>query len=172
MPGYILDPSTGGGGVSDHGALTGLADDDHTQYALADGSRGAFATEAQGALADSALQAASHWIPFTFYGALEVGSGLLLVPMPAACTVTGYRVKGSTAPTGASVIFDINKNGTTIFTTQGNRPTVAISGTTSTTTLPDVTAFAAGDYMGVDVDQIGSTIAGSDFVLMVAVTET
>jgi len=28
-----------GGGVTDHGALTGLVDDDHTQYALADGSR-------------------------------------------------------------------------------------------------------------------------------------
>lgn len=28
--------------ISDHGALSGLADDDHTQYALADGSRGAF----------------------------------------------------------------------------------------------------------------------------------
>lgn len=28
--------------VSDHGGLTGLADDDHTQYALADGSRGNF----------------------------------------------------------------------------------------------------------------------------------
>lgn len=31
------------GGAADHGALTGLADDDHSQYALADGSRGAFA---------------------------------------------------------------------------------------------------------------------------------
>lgn len=29
----------GGGGVTDHGALTGLADDDHTQYLLADGTR-------------------------------------------------------------------------------------------------------------------------------------
>lgn len=29
----------GGGGVTDHGALTGLADDDHTQYARIDGSR-------------------------------------------------------------------------------------------------------------------------------------
>jgi hypothetical protein len=29
----------GGGGVSDHGALTGLADDDHTQYAKSDGTR-------------------------------------------------------------------------------------------------------------------------------------
>ena len=30
---------TAGGGVTDHGALTGLADDDHTQYTLADGTR-------------------------------------------------------------------------------------------------------------------------------------
>lgn len=30
----------GGSGVTDHGALTGLADDDHTQYLLAAGSRG------------------------------------------------------------------------------------------------------------------------------------
>lgn len=36
------------GGVSDHGLLTGLADDDHPQYALADGSRGSF--EASGAV--------------------------------------------------------------------------------------------------------------------------
>jgi hypothetical protein len=33
----------GGGGVTDHGALTGLGDDDHGLYALADGTRGAFA---------------------------------------------------------------------------------------------------------------------------------
>lgn len=33
----------GGGGVTDHGFLTGLADDDHPQYAKSDGTRGAFA---------------------------------------------------------------------------------------------------------------------------------
>lgn len=31
-------------GITDHGLLGGLADDDHTQYALADGSRGNFAS--------------------------------------------------------------------------------------------------------------------------------
>jgi hypothetical protein len=35
----VLEAGGGGGGVTDHGALTGLADDDHTQYLLADGSR-------------------------------------------------------------------------------------------------------------------------------------
>jgi len=47
-----------GGGVSDHGALTGLADDDHTQYALADGSRGTF--EVAGAVAAHAAASDPH----------------------------------------------------------------------------------------------------------------
>ncbi len=34
--GAFTSPS---GGVTDHGALTGLADDDHPQYVLANGSR-------------------------------------------------------------------------------------------------------------------------------------
>ena len=41
-----LDPANlggPGGGATDHGALSGLEDDDHKQYALADGSRGSFA---------------------------------------------------------------------------------------------------------------------------------
>lgn len=46
--------------TDDHGALNGLGDDDHTQYALADGSRGNFATAAQGALADTALQSGDN----------------------------------------------------------------------------------------------------------------
>ena len=37
------DGPTGSDGPSDHGALTGLNDDDHALYALADGTRGAFA---------------------------------------------------------------------------------------------------------------------------------
>ena len=51
-----LEETPPGSGVTDHGALTGLADDDHGQYALADGSRGSFASTAQGAKADTAVQ--------------------------------------------------------------------------------------------------------------------
>lgn len=45
-------------GVTDHGALTGLGDDDHTIYALADGSRGTF--EVAGAVAAHVATADPH----------------------------------------------------------------------------------------------------------------
>ncbi|MFN9951836.1 MAG: hypothetical protein ACK55I_01960, partial [bacterium] len=41
--------------VSDHGSLTGLGDDDHTQYLLADGTRNASSLTVTGTLATSAL---------------------------------------------------------------------------------------------------------------------
>lgn len=55
--GTVAAPA-GGGGASDHGALTGLADDDHAQYALADGSRGTF--EASGAVAAHVIATDPH----------------------------------------------------------------------------------------------------------------
>jgi hypothetical protein len=42
------------GSIKAHAGLSGLTNDDHTQYAKADGSRGAFATPAQGTKADNA----------------------------------------------------------------------------------------------------------------------
>lgn len=95
---------------------------------------------------------------------LVVGTGIVQFVAMRACTITGVRatVAVGKAPTGASVIFDVNKNGTTIFTTQGNRPTIAISATVSAAlAVPNVVSLAAGDVLTVDVDQIGSTLAGS-----------
>lgn len=59
-------PPPGGDGTSDHGQLDGLADDDHTQYAKADGSRGDFevagaaATAQAAAVATAAAALADH----------------------------------------------------------------------------------------------------------------
>ena len=57
-----------------------------------------------------------------------------------------------------NTIVDVNLNGTTIFTTQANRPTlayndldqVAVSGT------PDVIACAVGDVLTIDIDQVAT----------------
>jgi hypothetical protein len=105
-------------------------------------------------------------------GALVVAAGTLQLPLSGSYTLIDYRVRVGTAPTGASLIVDINKNGTTLFTTQGNRPTIAAAGQLATTTAPAVTTFVNGDYITVDVDQIGSTVAGSDLVVVLRMRRT
>lgn len=81
-------------------------------------------------------------------------------------TIIGVRASVGTAPTGASIIVDVLKNGTTIFTGGTDRPTIAISGTTDTGT-PAVTSWANGDYLTVNIAQVGSTIAGADLTVQV-----
>lgn len=104
---------------------------------------------------------------FYFSGALTVKTGVGRYPAFVSGTIIGVRATINTAPTGASVIVDVNKNGTTMYTTQANRPTIAVSTNSVNATLPAITTFAAGDYITVDVDQIGSTVAGSDLVVVV-----
>lgn len=105
--------------------------------------------------------------PFSKSGTLATETGTLRFRFPAAVTIDSVAITVGTAPTGASIKVDVNKNGTTIFTTQANRPTIAISGNASSDAVPDVTAVAAGDYLTFDIDQIGSTAPGADLVVVV-----
>ena len=103
-------------------------------------------------------------------GDLAVNTGTKRFYFPYAFTVTGCWISVmETAPTGASVIVDVNKNAAgTIFTTQGNRPEIAIAAFRDTAiATPNITAFAAGDYLMYDVDQIGSTLPGTGLILLV-----
>jgi hypothetical protein len=85
-----------------------------------------------------------------------------------ASTILSCRASVGTPPTGTSLIVDVNKNGTTIFTTQANRPTIAVSGSTSgAVTNMNIATLSAGDYLTVDVDQIGSTVPGADLTVTV-----
>ena len=111
---------------------------------------------------------AEQILPFGRTGVLVVSTGRARFRFPFAATILGVSASIDTAPTGADVIFDVNKNGTTLFTVQANRLTIA-AGTNAAAevTSMDVTGFAVGDYLTVDVDQIGSTVAGSDAVLSI-----
>lgn len=106
-------------------------------------------------------------ITFSQSGTLTTGTGASRWSAPAAMTITNVRASVGTSPTGSTLIVDVNKNGTTIFTTQGNRPTIAISSNADTAAVPDVTAVAANDYLTVDIDQIGSTVAGADLTVQI-----
>ena len=107
-------------------------------------------------------------IGYTVSGALAVDTNVCFPFRPSgAFTVSEVYVEVKTAPTGATLIIDVNKNGTTIFTDQSLRPTIAISGTTATSGTPDVTTFAKDDQITIDVDQIGSTLTGEDLTVQV-----
>lgn len=101
---------------------------------------------------------------------VETGVHRLYNNRATAWTINGVRASVGTAPTGASIIIDIKINGTTIFTNQANRPSIAASGYASSyVTNMDVTSVPAGSYITVDVAQVGSTIPGGDLTVQVEV---
>ena len=136
---------------------------------------GTLTTGQHGTLADGSHSNAkvTTTLSFAIVGTLTVGidkAPTILAP----CTLTIVKVKlvVKTAPTGAAIIIDVNKNGTTIFTTQANRPQIAAGATQGDSGTPDVTALAEGDKLTIDIDQIGSTIAGADLTVEVVCTQT
>jgi hypothetical protein len=112
---------------------------------------------------------------FQYQGQLVVKTGVAGLPIPFACTLETIVARVNSAPAGASDIFDINYDGTTIFSTQANRPTIAIGSNFPTVGAASTVNFAAGSHwLSLDIDQIGSTpgSVGADLVLGVVVRRT
>ena len=82
-------------------------------------------------------------------------------------TIADVRAYLETAPTVSTFIVDVMKNGVTMFTTSANRPIVGIGANASSTILPDILTFVAGDRIRFDIIQIGSGVAGSDLALTI-----
>lgn len=101
-------------------------------------------------------------------GALTAAANKVRLQAPVAGTIVGVRLSATTAPVGAAILVDINKAGTTLFTTQGNRPTIADGASDSVVAVPDVTAIAAGDVITVDVDQVGAVTPGTNMLVTIA----
>jgi hypothetical protein len=105
-------------------------------------------------------------------GTIVVEVGLSEVPIDINCEIVSVIARVSGQPVGSAILIDVNRNGTTVFTTQSNRPTIG-AGTNSSivVTSMDVTSLAPGDYLSVDIDAVGSTFAGSDLVVAVRLRE-
>jgi hypothetical protein len=106
---------------------------------------------------------------FTYDGELVTYSGQIRMYNKWGVDLTFKEVFLSlgSAPTGADVIVDIHKNGTTLFTNQANRPRIVAGAQTGSTVALDISAFVADDYITMDVDQIGSTLRGNDLTVHV-----
>lgn len=106
----------------------------------------------------------------------------VLVVIPYACTITAVKVRLNKAETcgATSVIFDVHKivaadldtetDGTTIYTTQANRPTITNTHMYQACTAPDVTSIAANDALALFVDQVGTSVTSA--TLMISVSKT
>jgi hypothetical protein len=113
----------------------------------------------------------SQEITFSRTGALSAPlAGALRWYPGRAITITAVRASVGTAPVGASILVDVNKNGTTIFSTQSNHPTIPAAGVTDLADAINVPKLSAGEFLTVDIDQVGSTSPGSDLSVTILYT--
>jgi len=95
-------------------------------------------------------------------------TGSAVVTMPFGLTVSTGSLRVNVAPTGSAIIVDINRNGTSIFSTL---PQIAADSTTSNKTgTLSPTTFSVDDEISVAIDQVGSTTAGSGLTIMLTGT--
>jgi len=92
---------------------------------------------------------------------LTTGTAKVTFRMPCAVTLTAVRLNVNTAPTGSALVVNIKEGGTTIFST---KPQIDVSAKTSvgsgTTAVISDSSLASDAEITIDIDQIGSTIAG------------
>ena len=93
---------------------------------------------------------------------LTTGTAKLTFRMPHSLTLTEVRASVTTAPTGSVLTVDVNQTATTILST---KITIDATEKTSTTAaaLPVISTSALTDdaEITIDIDTIGSTIAGA-----------
>jgi len=104
---------------------------------------------------------------------LITGTGVVTFRMPFAMTLTGVRANVNTAPTGATVTVDINESATTILSTKLTiDASEKTSETAATAAVISDSALADDAEITIDIDQVGSTIAGKGLKVWLIGTRT
>lgn len=112
-------------------------------------------------------------LPYGVDGPLtvDVGTAELYNDTGRTLSIASVRASVGTPPTNADIIVDVNKNGTTIFTTQSGRPRIlAGTQTSGAVTGMDVRTVANGEFFTVDVDQVGAVNTGEDLTVQILLT--
>jgi hypothetical protein len=94
--------------------------------------------------------------------ALTFGTAKATFRMPFAMTITQVRASVNTAPTGSALIVDINENGTSILSTKLSIDATEKTSTTATTAaVISDSALADDSEITIDIDQVGTPVAGA-----------
>jgi len=105
--------------------------------------------------------------------ALTSGTGKLTFRMPFAMTLTGVRASVTTAPTGSDLTVDINEGVGSVLSAvltidDGTKTSV---GSASPAAISD-SSLADDAEMTIDIDGVGSTVAGAGLKVTLIGTET
>lgn len=115
-------------------------------------------------VANSASFATSADIDFIkayrYQNTLAINTGTKRLYLQGSYTLKSIHSFVDTAPTGSSVITDVKKNGSSLQTI-----TIAAGATTGSNTSLS-SSFASGDYITVDITQIGSSTAGENLYMV------
>jgi len=94
--------------------------------------------------------------------AITTGTAKRTFRMPFAATLTAVRASVNTAPTGSTILIDINESGTTLLSTKLMIDAGEKTSTTAATPyVMSDTALADDAEISVDFDQVGSSVAGA-----------
>lgn len=112
---------------------------------------------------------------FTVTGTITTGTSVAPVLLSTgALTISKAYANVKTAPTGQALKVDIDKstdngsNWTSIWnTTPANRLEIAAASTSGTETSFDTTSLAEGNLLRLNIDQVGSTVAGADLTVTI-----
>ena len=101
---------------------------------------------------------------YAYSGELEVHTGAKRFYSPGSYTLSSADIHLGTAAAGSSVNLTINKNGSSAGTL-----TIAAGSTSSLSNSLSV-SLSQGDYLTIDITQVGSSTAGSDLYLLITLT--
>lgn len=105
--------------------------------------------------------------------ALTTGTAKVTFRMPYAFTVSAVRASVTTAPTGSTLNVDINEAGVSILSTVITIDASEKTSTTAATPAVISDASIADDAeITIDIDQIGSTVAGAGLKVVLIGTRT
>lgn len=104
---------------------------------------------------------------FTMPGTIAVQTGTIRFRVVGSLSISGVVASVGQAPIGADIVVDVNVNGSSAFTVSGTQPTIGAGNQDSGVHVPTITALSEGDYLTVDVDQVGSSFHGSDLTVQI-----
>ena len=178
-PGYALESSLGDAALLNVGTASGtVAAGDDSRFVASGGTTGQVLTKTSGTDYDAAW--ATPTVSDVFVIAcsdetsnLTAGTNKARFTMPYAGTLTAVKADVNTAPTGSTLVVDINEAGVSVLSTKLSIDAGETS--SSTAAAPAVisdSALANGAVIGIDIDQIGSTVAGAGLKVTLYVTRS